>query len=67
MTTMKNPPLFLHNTIWRHGSAPVVNGGATYQAVMNDIFSEYIGVFMDVYLDDIIIYSDIKDEHVIIV
>src|ERR1700749_2597431 len=33
------------------------NGGATYQALMNHIFSAYIGVFMDVYLDDILIYS----------
>lgn len=31
------------------------NGGATYQAVMNNMFSSMIGVFMDVYLDDIVI------------
>lgn len=43
------------------------NTPATYQALMNHIFSAYIGRFMDVYLGDIIIYSDnIKDhiEHV---
>src|SRR6202034_892579 len=40
------------------------NGGATYQALMNHIFAEYIGVFMDVYLDDIMIYSDTAKEHV---
>ncbi|KIM51986.1 hypothetical protein SCLCIDRAFT_33007 [Scleroderma citrinum Foug A] len=33
-------------------------------ALMNYLFSEYIGVFMDVYLDDIIIYSDTLEEHV---
>ena len=40
------------------------NAPATYQALMNYLFSEYIGIFMDVYLDDIIIYSDTLEEHV---
>jgi len=40
------------------------NALATYQALMNHIFGEYVGVFMDVYLDDTIIYSDTLDEHV---
>jgi len=30
---------------------------------MNHLFGEYIGIFMDVYLDDIIIYSDMLEEH----
>ena len=38
------------------------NMPATYQALMNHLFSPYIGRFMDVYLDDIIIYSNtVKD------
>jgi len=40
------------------------NAPATYQALMNHTFGEYIGIFMDVYLDDIIIYSDTLEEHV---
>jgi hypothetical protein len=40
------------------------NGPVTYQSLMNYIFAQYIGVFMDVYLDDIIIYSDTVEEHV---
>lgn len=40
------------------------NAPATYQAVMNYLFGEYIGIFMDVYLDDIIIYSDTLEDHV---
>jgi len=40
------------------------NAPATYQSLMNHIFSDYIGVFMDVYLDDIVIYSDTSGEHV---
>lgn len=40
------------------------NAPATYQAVMNYLFGEHIGIFMDVYLDDIIIYSDTLGEHI---
>jgi hypothetical protein len=31
---------------------------------MNHVFGAYIGVFMDVYLDNIIIYSDLITDHV---
>jgi len=40
------------------------NAPATYQALMNHIFSPYIGVFLDVYLDDIIVYSDSFEDHI---
>src|SRR6267154_1582061 len=40
------------------------NAGATYQSLMNHIFGPYIGIFMDVYLDDIVVYSDSAVEHV---
>lgn len=40
------------------------NAPATYQALMNHIFSAYIGRFLDVYLDDIIIYSDTLEDHI---
>jgi len=40
------------------------NAPATYQALMNHIFSAYIGRFMDIYLDDIVIYSNTLVEHV---
>ena len=39
------------------------NAPATYQALMNHLFSAHIGKRMDVYLDDIIIYSDTLREH----
>ena len=40
------------------------NAPATYQALMNFLFSSFIGRFVDIYLDDIIIYSDTLEEHV---
>ena len=40
------------------------NALATYQTLMNYIFSPYIGKFLDVYLDDIVIYSDSLEDHI---
>jgi hypothetical protein len=40
------------------------NVPVTYQALMNHLFGEYLGKQMDVYLDDIIIYLDLLQEHV---
>jgi transposase InsO family protein len=41
----------------------LANAPAHFQAMMNDIFRDYIGVFVVVYLDDIVVYSDSMDEH----
>jgi len=40
------------------------NVPATYQAVMNYIFEEYLGKWMDVYLDNIILYSNSLSDHI---
>ncbi len=40
------------------------NAPATFQAIMNHIFSPYIGRWMDMYLDDLIVYSDSLEDHV---
>jgi len=39
------------------------NAPVTYQTLMNHIFGPYIGVFIDVYLDDIVFYLDSVEEH----
>ena len=39
------------------------NAPVTYQTLMNHLFSGHNGVFMDVYLDDIVIYSDSIKDH----
>ncbi len=40
------------------------NGPATQQSLMVHLFASFIGRFMNVYLDDILIYSDTLSEHV---
>jgi hypothetical protein len=39
------------------------NAPSTFQAVMNRIFDRYLNKFMCVYLDDILIYSKVKEDH----
>jgi RNase H-like domain found in reverse transcriptase/Reverse transcriptase (RNA-dependent DNA polymerase) len=54
------------NWIWSRTTdmnADVTNAPTTYQTLMNHLFSAYIGIFMDVYLDDIVIYSDNISDH----
>ncbi len=39
------------------------NASATFQRLMNKILRQYIGKFVQIYLDDVIIYSNNLDEH----
>ena len=39
------------------------NARATYQRAMNTIFHEYIGKFIEVYIDDVVIKFDIENIH----
>jgi hypothetical protein len=59
-TTFNTPDGTMESLVLQQGDC---NGPATYQIVMNHIFAPYVGVFMDIYLDDIVIYSDSIEEH----
>lgn len=39
------------------------NTPATYQTLTSHLFSDYIGKFVEAYLDDVIIFSDTLEEH----
>ena len=40
------------------------NSRATYQVLMNHIFQPYLSDWMDIYLDDLVIYSDTIEDHI---
>ncbi|XP_072071639.1 uncharacterized protein [Arachis hypogaea] len=40
------------------------NAGATYQCAMNAIFHEFIGKFMEVYIDDVMVKSISVNQHI---
>jgi len=42
----------------------LTNAPATFQAFINDVLREYLDHFVVVYLDDILIYSKSKEEHI---
>ena len=40
------------------------NASSTFQAFINDILREYLNVFYFAYLNDILIYNDIKKKYI---
>lgn len=60
-TAMTTPDGNMVSLVMQQGDC---NAVATYQTLMNHIFGPYIGVFMDVYLDDVVIYSDTLSDHI---
>jgi hypothetical protein len=60
-TLFTTPDGTMESLVMQQGDS---NAGATYQTLMNHVFASYIGVFMFVYLDDIVIFSDSIKEHV---
>jgi hypothetical protein len=60
-TAMSTPDGNIVSLVLQQGDC---NAPATYQSLMNFLFSEYLGVFVDVYLNDIVIYSNTLKEHI---
>lgn len=60
-STMTTPNGNMVSLVMQQGDC---NAPATYQALMNHIFGAHLGQFVDVYLDDVIIYSDTLADHV---
>src|SRR6185369_1716846 len=42
----------------------LTNAPATFMTLMNDVFHEYLDNFVIIYLDDILVYSHTKKEHI---
>ena len=42
----------------------LINAPAIFQAFINNVLQEYLNQFMVIYLDDILIYSKTKEQHV---
>ena len=42
----------------------LTNAPATFMTLMNDVFRKYLDQFVIIYLDDILIYSKSKEEHI---
>jgi len=40
-----------------------MNAPGTFMRIMSDLFADYLGQFMWVYIDDILIYSDTEQDH----
>lgn len=43
----------------------LINALATFQALMNDVFHDLLGLGVDVYLDDVLIYLATREEHLV--
>jgi hypothetical protein len=60
-TLMSTPDGTIESLVMQQGDC---NAIATFMNVMVNLFSPYIGVWMDVYLDDIVIYTNDLKSHV---
>ena len=45
-------------------SFELCNASATFQVFINNTLREYLNVFCTIYLNDILVYSDIKEEYI---
>ena len=60
-TISNTPDRTMESLIMQQGDC---NAGVTYQTLINHIFALHLGVFIYMYLDDIIIFSDMIEDHI---
>ena len=42
----------------------ITNAPVTFQAFINNVLRKYLNIFIIIYLDDILIYSQTEEEHI---
>jgi hypothetical protein len=60
-TLVNTPDGTIESLVMQQGDC---NAVATFMTVMVDMFSPYLGKWMDIYLDDIVIYTNTLEEHI---
>ncbi|GAA0166163.1 hypothetical protein LIER_21384 [Lithospermum erythrorhizon] len=50
---------------WRVMTFELKNAGATYQRMVNEIFAKQIGRNMEIYVDDMLVKSKVRAEHLL--
>jgi hypothetical protein len=60
-TLVNTPDGTIESLVMQQGNC---NAVATFMSVMVDMFSLYLGKWMDIYLDDIVIYTDTLEEDI---
>ena len=60
-TLMTTPDGTMVSEVLQQGDT---NAVATFMAVMTNLFLPFIGVWLEIYLDDIVIYTDTLEEHI---
>jgi hypothetical protein len=60
-TLMNTPDGTVESLVMQQGGC---NAVATFMNLITDMFSQYLGKWMDVYLDNIVIYTNSLEEHV---
>jgi hypothetical protein len=58
-------PGFINLFEWVVMTFGLKNAGATYQRVMNLIFHDLLGIILEIYIDDVVVKSESKDNHLV--
>jgi hypothetical protein len=58
-------PGFINLFEWVVMTFGLKNAGVTYQRVMNLIFHDLLGIILEIYIDDVVVKSESKDNHLV--